>query len=111
MQGATRFIACRIGGKRFFFGRLLLSLALFAAIHPLHAKRDQYGTEPEYFDFDESKVEKWKESEIILPPYPKDQDLLAVPLPVTDTLKIYIDRASLSRGVDRVARVSQRRPS
>ena len=106
MQGATRFIACRIGGKRFFFGRLLLSLALFAAIHPLHAKRDQYGTEPEYFDFDESKVEKWKESEIILPPYPKDQDLLAVPLPVTDTLKIYIDRASLSRGVDRVARFS-----
>ncbi len=95
-----------IGGERFFFGRLLLSLVLSAAVYPLHAKRDQYGTEPEYFDFDESLVEKWKEGEVTLPPYPKDQDLLAVPLLATDTLKVYIDRASLSRGVDRVARFS-----
>jgi hypothetical protein len=106
MQGATRFIHCRVGGKRFFFARLLLSLALFAAIHSLHAERDRYGYGAEQYEFDESLVEKWKESEIVLPPYPKNQDLLAVPLPPTDNLKIYIDRASLSRGVDRVARFS-----
>ncbi|MBI5783554.1 MAG: CNP1-like family protein [Gammaproteobacteria bacterium] len=106
MQGATRFIVWGVGGKRIFFARLLLFLALSAAVYPLHARRDQYGTEPEYYDFDESLVEKWKESEVILPPYPRDQDLLAVPLLSTDTLKIYIDRASLSRGADRVARFS-----
>jgi hypothetical protein len=106
MQGATRFTTWRVGEKRFFFARLLLLTALFAAIYPLHAKRDAYETEKEYFDFDESKVEKWKESGISLPPYPRDENLLAVPLLVTDTLKIYIDRASLSRGPDRVARFS-----
>jgi hypothetical protein len=106
MQGATRFTTWRVGEKRFFFARLLLLTALFAAIYPLHAKRDAYETEKEYFDFDESKVEKWKESEISLPPYPRDENLLAVPLLATDTLKLYIDRASLSRGADRVARFS-----
>jgi len=106
MQGATRFTAWRIGGERFFFARLLLSLALSTAVCSLHAKRDLHGTEPEYFDFDESLVEKWKESEVTLPPYPRDQDLLVVPLLATDTLKIFIDRASLSRGDDYVARFS-----
>jgi CNP1-like family len=106
MQGATRFISQRVGEKGFFFARLLLSLALSAAIYPLHAKRDAYGMEKEYFDFDESQVEQWKESEPSLPPYPRDENLLVVPLPPTDTLKIYIDRASLLRGPDRVARFS-----
>jgi CNP1-like family len=106
MQGATRFISQRVGGKGFFFARLLLFMAGFVAIFPLHAKRDAYGMEKEHFDFDDSQVEQWKESEIGLPPYPRDENLLAVPLPATDTLKIYIDRASLSRGPDRVARFS-----
>lgn len=106
MQGATRFTTWRVGGKRFFFARLLLFMAVFTAISPLHAKRDAYGMEKEYFDFDESQVKPWKESEIALPPYPRDENLLAVPLPATDTLKIHIDRASLSRGPDRVARFS-----
>ncbi len=81
-------------------------MALSGAVYPLHTKSDQYSSEPEYFDFDESQVEKWKESEITLPPYPEDQNLLAVPLMPTDTLKIYVDRASFSRGADRVARFS-----
>lgn len=104
MHGATLFSSRWIREKIFFFGRLLFFLALTAATFPLSAKNGQFSTEPEYFEFDESLVEKWKESEVTLPPYPKDQDLLPVTLPVTDTLKIYIDRASLSRGVDRVAR-------
>ncbi|HEY5683710.1 MAG TPA: CNP1-like family protein [Sulfuricaulis sp.] len=79
-------------------------MALTAATFPLLAKSGQFSTEPEYFEFDESLVEKWKESEVTLPPYPKDQHLLPVTLPATETLKIFIDRASLSRGTDRVAR-------
>jgi hypothetical protein len=106
MQGATRFTIWRVGEKIFFFARLLLLTALSAAIYPLHAKRDAYGMEKEYFDFDDSQVEQWKESEVTLPPYPRNENLLAVPLPATDTLKIYIDRQSLSRGPDRVARFS-----
>jgi hypothetical protein len=107
MQGAARFANTRIGEKRFFFARLLLTLVLSAELHPLYAASDSsYGTKKEYFDFDESKTEKWEESEITLPAYPRDENLLAVPLPPTDTLKIYIDRASLSCGPDRVARFS-----
>jgi hypothetical protein len=106
MQGAARLSVQCVREKRIFFARLLLSLSLSVAISPLHAARDQFGYGPETFDFDESKVEKWKEAEVSLPPYPKDQDLLTVPLPATDTLKIYIDRMSLSRGPDRVARFS-----
>jgi len=85
-------------------GRLLLYLALTVATFPLEAKGEQLGAEPDYFEFDESLVEKWQESEVTLPSYPKEQDLLPMALPVTDTLKIFIDRASLSRGADRVAR-------
>lgn len=106
MQGATRFTARRIGGKKLFFGRLLLFMVLSAVMPPLHAKQDQFGGGPDYYDFDESLVEKWKESEVTLPSYPKDGDLLAVSLPPADTLKIYIDRQSLSRGADRVVRFS-----
>ncbi|MCR4300536.1 MAG: CNP1-like family protein [Sulfuricaulis sp.] len=79
-------------------------MMLIAAAIPLQAKRDQHGTEPEYFEFDESQVEKWQESKANFPPFPKEQEFLPVALPVTDTLKVFIDRASLSRGTDRVAR-------
>ncbi len=106
MQGAARLTVWCVREKIIFFARLLLSLSLFVVIYPLHAARDQFGYGPETFDFDESKVEKWKEAEVNLPPYPKDQDLLAVPLSATDTIKVYIDRTSLSRGADHVARFS-----
>lgn len=106
MQGATRFTNPRIGETGIFFARLLLTLALSVAIHPLHAASDSYGMKKEYFDFDESKTEKWKESGITLPAWPRDDNLLPVSLPTTDTLRVFIDRASVSRGPDRVARFS-----
>jgi hypothetical protein len=79
-------------------------MALITAAIPLQAKRHYFGTEPDFFEFDESQVEKWQESKVSFPPYPKELELLPVALQVTDTLKIFIDRASLSRGADRVAR-------
>jgi hypothetical protein len=106
MQGATRFTNPRIGEKRIFFARLLLSLVLSAAIHSIHAASDSYGMKKEYFDFDEGKAEKWKESGITLPAWPRDENLLPVSLLATDTLKIFMDRASVSLGPDRVARFS-----
>jgi hypothetical protein len=98
------FSALRIGGGNFSRGRLLLFMMLTLVIFPLHAKRDAHGNEPDTFDFDETLVEKWKESDVAVPPYPNDRDLLAVPMPSADTLKIYVDRQSISRAPDLVAR-------
>jgi len=106
MQGATCFISRRIREQILFSARLLLVLALAAVILPLQAKRDHFGTDPEYFEFDESLADKWQESKVVIPPYPKDQDLLPVTLQAADTLRIFIDRASVSRGADQVARFS-----
>ena len=104
MRGTPWFSALRIGGGNFSRGRLWLFMMLTLASFSLHAKRDAHGNEPDTFDFDETLVEKWKESDVVVPSYPNDRDLLAVPMPSTDTLKIYIDRQSLSRAPDRVAR-------
>lgn len=74
------------------------------AAHPVLAKKDIYGDEPTEFPFDEKSAEKWKESAIVLPPYPDDRDLLPVVMSNTDTLKIYVDGKSISRAQDLVAR-------
>lgn len=81
-----------------------MAAALLMAVHAAHAKRDRVGEEVQEFPFDESLVEKWQESKTVIPPYPDDNDLVAVPPGVTDTLKIYLDRKSISRAPDRVAR-------
>ncbi len=70
------------------------------------AKKDIYGDEPSEFSFEEKNSEKWKESTIVLPPYPDDRNLLPVAMNSTDTLKIYIDDKSISRAKDLVARFS-----
>ncbi|MBI3546530.1 MAG: CNP1-like family protein [Gammaproteobacteria bacterium] len=65
---------------------------------------DEYGYGVKPFDFDESLAKKWKEADVSTPAYPQDADLLAIALPPTDTLKIYVDRKSISRAADYVAR-------
>jgi hypothetical protein len=104
MRGTPRISVLLIGSRRFSISRLLLALAFAIVTHPLHAKRDVFGEEPNEFAFDEKYTEKWKESKITLPPYPDDRELLPVPMNSTDTLKIYIDEKSISRASDRVAR-------
>ncbi|TAM46844.1 MAG: hypothetical protein EPN55_04070 [Gammaproteobacteria bacterium] len=54
--------------------------------------------------FDETKVEKWKELESPLPSWPEDARLIPVRMPVTYTLKIYVDEKSVSRLADGIAR-------
>jgi len=104
MQGTHWFFGLRIGRRGYSFGRVLVATALLMAAHAAHAKRDQYGEEVQEFPFDESLVEKWQESKTVIPSYPDDKDLVAVPAGETDTLKIYLDHKSLSRAPDRVAR-------
>lgn len=103
MRGTHRFYSW-IGGGRFSRARLLLVVTLAAMVFPMQAKSG--GDENQGFDFDEKYVEQWKESQVTIPLYPRDQDLIAVPLPPTATLKIYLDRRSISRAPDRVARFS-----
>lgn len=48
----------------------------------------------------------WKESEAAIPPYPQDRNLLPITLAARDTLRLYLDQGSLSRGSDGIARFS-----
>jgi hypothetical protein len=57
-------------------------------------------------EFDPSLVEAWKESEVALPDYPRESDLIAVALAPTDTLKLYVDARSVSRAADEVLRAT-----
>jgi hypothetical protein len=106
MRGTSWNSALRIGSRRYSISLLLLALALAIVAHPVLAKKDIYGDEPSEFSFDEKSAEKWKESAIVLPPYPDDRNLLPVLMNNTDTLKIYIEDKSISRAPDRVARFS-----
>jgi hypothetical protein len=106
MRGTSRISALRTGCRRFSISRLLLALAFAIVAHPVLAKKDIHGDEPNEFPFDEKYAEKWNESAIVLPPYPDDRELLPVAMGSTDTLKIYIDGKSISLAPDRVARFS-----
>jgi hypothetical protein len=78
MRGTSRISALRIGCRRFAISLPLLGLAFAIVSHPVLAKKDIYGDEPSEFSFDEKYTEKWKESAVVLPPYPEDRDLLPV---------------------------------
>ncbi len=104
MHGTHWFSGLRIGRRGYFFGRALAATALFMVVHAAHAKRDLFGNEVPESDFDESQAEQWKESKTTIPSYPNDADLVAVSGNDGDTLKIYLDRKSISRAPDRVAR-------
>lgn len=56
--------------------------------------------------FEPGAVEKWRESDVPVPGYPVDDDLVNVPLSAADTFRFYIDRKSLSRAEDRVVRLT-----
>jgi len=56
--------------------------------------------------FDASLVEQWKEVDVPVPAYPREDDLIAVALAPADTLKLYVDAGSVSRAADRVLRAT-----
>lgn len=106
MRGIKWFSALRIGKRLLSSGRLLLLTTLFFTVCPSQAKQDRYVDEPETFDYDESLKEKWKESDVTLPSYPRDSDLIPVTLANSFTLKIYLDSKSISQAKDRIVRFS-----
>jgi hypothetical protein len=108
MRGTHWISALRIGGSRLSIVRYLLFMALALTAHPLRAavELDKYGDEMDTVPFDETYAKKWKESNVTIPTYPDDRDLVPVPMGVNDTLKIYIDSKSISRAPDLVARFS-----
>lgn len=61
-------------------------------------------SDPDKIRFDPSLVPQWKESAVDLPRFPEDRNLAVLPPVPGDTVRIYIDRASLSRAEDRVLR-------
>lgn len=77
----------------------------FLLLYVAHATADEtFDYDPK---FDSTAVEKWRESEVSLPRYPADDDLVNVPLSAaTETFRFYIDRQSLSLGDDRVVRLT-----
>jgi hypothetical protein len=108
MRGTHWISALRIGGSRLSIVRYLLFMALALTAYPLRAavELDKYGDEMDTVPFDETYAKKWKESNVTIPSYPDDRDLVPVPMGVNDTLKIYIDSKSISRAPDLVARFS-----
>ncbi len=84
---------------------VLLALLSIAPLGAFAAGYKQKESALEGFEkFDESKVEKWKELESPLPPWPEDAHLIRVRMPVTYTLKVYIDEKSITRLADGIAR-------
>jgi hypothetical protein len=67
---------------------------------------DTFGDDEDTFDFDESLVHKWHEGATSLPPYPRDEDLVAAHRFAPNTLTLLVDRRSISVGQDRVIRLT-----
>jgi hypothetical protein len=80
-----------------------LLFALFSFGVPADSRRIPTGQAYEY-DPTLDQGKEWKESAVTLPAFPQDSDLIAVPLPPRDTLKLYIDTKSVSRANDGIAR-------
>lgn len=89
-----------------------IRLAVFTSIVLLSPSTQVFAEEllksPSAFDdfgkFDESLVEQWKELGVAPPTYPSDSDLIAVRMPATYTLKVYLDEKSISLAQDGITR-------
>ncbi len=92
--------------KRFVCG-LSAAVVLLSLCGAAQAAKDMY-VDPRFDNrFDPSLVEQWKETaDVPLPVYPRDTDLVAVPLKPADTLTLFVDTRSVSFADDRVLRLT-----
>ncbi len=59
----------------------------------------------EYPQFEYKQGERWEEQNVTVPAYPRDQDLIEVPVQLTAfPFRVLLDRAALQLGEDRVSR-------
>ncbi len=93
-----------------FLKLLLLTAALSAAAqaHAANGDDDVYEEDALQHSLDnapDETAQKEKEQALVLPPYPKDENLLEVDVARYDfPYRLYIDTASLSVGEDRIVR-------
>ena len=104
MQRTPWLIVLRIGDSKHALTQMFLAATLCAITNVEAATRDPFGPESNTFDFDESQVDKWKESAVVLPTFPAEADLITVPSTPSVSLKLYLDSKSLSRPADRTVR-------
>ncbi len=98
----TRYRASTV--FRPFVPAVLLLVFTLTSVHAAGYKGPRESALEDFGQFDESLVEKWKEVEAALPAYPEDRDLIAVRMPVTYTVKVFIDEKSVFVGTDNIAR-------
>ncbi|OGI48858.1 MAG: hypothetical protein A2151_00360 [Candidatus Muproteobacteria bacterium RBG_16_65_34] len=81
---------------------LLVPLIAFSA--PLSAAKSPFDYEQRGSGYVERPEDIWKESEVAIPAYPEEGNLLPIPRQPGSTLKLYVDAGSVSRAPDRVLR-------
>lgn len=108
MQGTSRFHSVHASDGKFSFRGILLAVAMAVAAMttPLYAARGPLGEPPPDNGYVGTPAAPWKESEVAIPAYPEDKDLVSVSPSSRDTLKLYIDPKSFSRAADGVARIT-----
>lgn len=62
------------------------------------------GSDQPWNTYDPDAEYRWKETGTTLPDFPRDENLVPVPMPSIYTVKVYMDEKSLSLGEDGVAR-------
>lgn len=62
------------------------------------------GSDQSWNRYDPDAEYRWKETGAALPAFPRDENLISVPMPPVYTIKVYMDEKSLSLGEDGVAR-------
>lgn len=82
---------------------ILATLLLLAGGRPAWAIDDDVYGEGDWAKFKEGP--KWQEQDVVLPAYPREDDLIEVPMSMRDfRFSVWIDTASLTVGEDRVVR-------
>lgn len=71
---------------------------------PVQANPPEFGNGPYKFNYDPSLAKTWQEDGLALPAFPEESQLVPVPMPASDTIKVSIDKNSLIHGADGVLR-------
>jgi hypothetical protein len=91
-----------------FLQALLSALPLLFLVVPIAAARDPFApvSGPTTNGYQESAGDVWKESKVMIPPYPADANLVPLPPGPRDTLRVYIDAPSVTLAPDAVLRLT-----
>jgi hypothetical protein len=77
---------------------------MLTAAATTRADPTDFGYGPYKFNYDPSQEKAWREADLVLPAFPEGSQLVPVPMPASDTIKVSVDKSSLVRGTDGVLR-------